>query len=59
LFAAAAHLDDLLSVAHEIRHREWHPAEAIKGGRSLREQLEFAQYLEKRNCYCLPEPERN
>ena len=50
LFAAAAHLDHLLRVAHEIRQRERHQAEAIKSGRSLREQLEFAQYLEKRTA---------
>jgi 4-hydroxy-4-methyl-2-oxoglutarate aldolase len=48
LFAAAEHLDDLLRVAHEIRQRERHHAESIKSGRSLREQLEFARYLEKR-----------
>jgi hypothetical protein len=50
LFTAAEHLDDLLRVAHEIRQRERHQAEAIKSGRSLREQLEFAQYLEKRTA---------
>jgi 4-hydroxy-4-methyl-2-oxoglutarate aldolase len=50
LFAAAEHLDELLRVAHEIRQRERHQAEAIKSGRSLREQLEFAQYLEKRTA---------
>jgi len=50
LFAAAAHLDHLLRVTHEIRQRERHQAEAIKSGRSLREQLEFAQYLEKRTA---------
>jgi regulator of RNase E activity RraA len=50
LFVVAEHLDDLLRVAHEIRQRERHQAEAIKSGRSLREQLEFAQYLEKRTA---------
>ncbi len=50
LFTAAEHLGDLLRVAHEIRQRERHQAEAIKSGRSLREQLEFAQYLEKRTA---------
>jgi len=48
LFAAAERTDELLRVAHEIRQRERHQAEAIKSGRSLREQLEFARYLEKR-----------
>ena len=42
------HADDLLSVAHEIWERERRQAEAIKSGRSLREQLDFARYLEKR-----------
>ena len=48
LFVVAQHTDDLLSVAHEIRERERRQAEAIKSGRSLREQLKFAGYLEKR-----------
>jgi 4-hydroxy-4-methyl-2-oxoglutarate aldolase len=48
LFVLAKHTDDLLSVAHEIWERERRQAEAIKSGRSLREQLDFARYLEKR-----------
>jgi regulator of RNase E activity RraA len=48
LFTAAERVDELLRVAHEIWQRERHQAEAIKSGRSLREQLEFARYLEKR-----------
>ena len=48
LFAAAKDVDDLLRVAHEIWDRERHQAEAIKSGRSLREQLAFTKYLEKR-----------
>ena len=48
VFTAADSLDDLLRVAHEIWQRERRQAEAIKDGRSLREQLQFAQYLEKR-----------
>ena len=47
-FASATRIDDLLRVAREIWQRERHQAEAIKSGRSLREQLEFARYLEKR-----------
>jgi regulator of RNase E activity RraA len=50
LFVTAERVDELLSVAREIRQRERHQAEAIKSGRSLREQLEFAQYLEKRTA---------
>jgi 4-hydroxy-4-methyl-2-oxoglutarate aldolase len=48
LFVAATRIEELLRVAHEIWRRERHQAEAIKSGRSLREQLEFARYLEKR-----------
>jgi 4-hydroxy-4-methyl-2-oxoglutarate aldolase len=48
LFVLLQHADDLLSVAREIRHRERRQAQEIKSGRSLREQLDFAQYLEKR-----------
>jgi 4-hydroxy-4-methyl-2-oxoglutarate aldolase len=48
LFVAATHIEELLRVAHEIWQRERYQAEAIKSGRSLREQLEFARYLEKR-----------
>ena len=48
LFVSAERVDELLGVAHEIRQRERRQAEAIKSGRSLREQLEFACYMEKR-----------
>jgi regulator of RNase E activity RraA len=41
LFAAADRIDDLLHVAHEIWQREQYQADAIKRGRSLREQLEL------------------
>src|SRR5262245_43736447 len=46
LFVLAKHADDLLSVAHGIREQERRQADTIKSGRSLREQLDFAQYLE-------------
>ena len=48
LFVLAKHIDDLLSVAQEIRERERRQAEAIKAGQSLREQLDFTRYLKKR-----------
>jgi 4-hydroxy-4-methyl-2-oxoglutarate aldolase len=48
LFVSEQHADDLLSVAQEIWQRERRQAEAIKSGRSLREQLNFAKYLETR-----------
>ncbi len=50
LFVRGQHADDLLSVAHEIWERERRQAEAIKSGRSLREQLDFARYLKKRGA---------
>lgn len=48
LFVANQIMDDMLRVAQEIWQRERRQAEAIRGGHSLREQLDFAQYLEKR-----------
>jgi 4-hydroxy-4-methyl-2-oxoglutarate aldolase len=48
LFVVADRVDELLRVAQEIWKRERRQAEAIKSGHSLREQLDFAQYLEKR-----------
>jgi 4-hydroxy-4-methyl-2-oxoglutarate aldolase len=48
LFVPAQHAEDLLSVAREIWQQERLQAQEIKSGRSLREQLNFAQYLEKR-----------
>lgn len=48
LFVPVQHVDDLFSVAREIWQRERRQAQEIKNGRSLREQLNFAQYLEKR-----------
>jgi 4-hydroxy-4-methyl-2-oxoglutarate aldolase len=48
LFVTAERVDELLRVAREIWQRERHQAESIKSGRSLREQLAFARYLEKR-----------
>jgi 4-hydroxy-4-methyl-2-oxoglutarate aldolase len=48
VFIAAERIDDLLGGAREIWQRERDQVEAIKSGRSLREQLEFARYLEKR-----------
>jgi hypothetical protein len=40
----------LVRVARKIWQRERQQADAIKSGHSLREQLEFAQYLEKRTA---------
>jgi 4-hydroxy-4-methyl-2-oxoglutarate aldolase len=50
LFVTAERVDELLSVAREIWKRERQQADAIKSGRSLREQLEFARYLEERSA---------
>src|SRR4030095_3853154 len=48
LFVGAEFADDLLRIAHEIWERERRQAEEIKSGRSLREQLQFSRYLQKR-----------
>jgi regulator of RNase E activity RraA len=50
LFVLAQRVDDLVSVAQEIWERERRQAEAIRSGRSLREQLDFARYLKKRTA---------
>ncbi|MGE5209580.1 MAG: RraA family protein [Alphaproteobacteria bacterium] len=50
LFVLAQHVDDVFLIAREIWQRERQQAEAIKNGRSLGEQLDFAQYLEKRTA---------
>jgi 4-hydroxy-4-methyl-2-oxoglutarate aldolase len=48
VFVLAQRADELLSTAHDIWQRERRQAETIKTGRSLCDQLEFAQYMEKR-----------
>ncbi len=48
LFLVSNRVDELLRMAHEIWGRERRQVEEIKSGRSLREQLQFARYLEKR-----------
>lgn len=48
LFVPAGQVEELIRVAQEIGQRERRQAEAIKSGQSLRQQLEFARYLEKR-----------
>lgn len=50
LFLPAKHTGDLLSVAQEIWERERRQAKGIQSGSSLREQLDFARYLEKRGA---------
>jgi regulator of RNase E activity RraA len=48
LFVPVQNTNDLLSVAREIWDRERRQAKQIKGGRSLREQMDFVEYLKKR-----------
>jgi len=50
LFAPAARLDDLVSVAREIKERERRQAQGILNGRPLREQFGFDRYLEIREA---------
>lgn len=48
LFVTAERVEEILATARTIWQRERQQAEAIKGGQTLREQLEFARYLERR-----------
>ncbi len=48
LFAAAERLDELLAAATEIYMTERRQAAALGGGRSLRDQLRFGEYLDAR-----------
>lgn len=48
LFVEGERAEELLAIAREIRRKERDQAEAIKNGRSLREQLHFARYLDDR-----------
>src|SRR5215831_18745889 len=49
LLVRADRVDKLLGVAHEIWERERRQAEEIKSGRSLRDQLQFERYVQKRS----------
>src|SRR4029453_7602499 len=48
LFIKADRVEDVLATARTIWERERQQAEAIKGGKTLREQLQFARYLKRR-----------
>ncbi|MEW6265379.1 MAG: RraA family protein [Thermodesulfobacteriota bacterium] len=48
LFAPGRQVEEVLSTAHNIWERERRQAEAIQGGKKLREQLRFDEYLAKR-----------
>lgn len=48
LFVTEDRVDELLATARTIWQRERRQAEKIVGGQTLREQLEFARYLEQR-----------
>ena len=50
LFVTSENVEELLATARTIWERERQQAEAIKGGRALRAQLDFARYLEKRTA---------
>ena len=43
-------VDELLATARRIWGRERQQAKAIKAGRALRAQLDFARYLQKRTA---------
>ena len=46
----AARFDEVLRVAEEIAAQEGGQADAMRAGRSLRDQLRFADYLERRGA---------
>ena len=48
LFAPAGRVEEILSTAHIIWQKERQQAQEIQAGRTLREQLQFEQYLERR-----------
>jgi 4-hydroxy-4-methyl-2-oxoglutarate aldolase len=48
VFAAGESAEDLLTTARVIWQRERQQAEAIKAGKTLKSQLRFAEYLERR-----------
>ena len=48
LFVSADHAEEIIATARAIWKRERQQAEAIKTGDTLRAQLKFAQYLERR-----------
>lgn len=48
LFVAAARVNQVLGAAREIWQKERAQATAIRGGRNLRQQLRFAEYLAQR-----------
>ncbi len=48
LFAPARRVEEILSAAQNIWQKERQQAKEIQAGRTLREQLQFEQYLERR-----------
>ena len=50
LFVRSEDVEELLATARKIWGRERQQAEAIKAGRALRAQLDFARYLQKRTA---------
>jgi regulator of RNase E activity RraA len=48
IFVPADRLEEVFGIAESIRDTERRQAEEIRAGRSLREQVSFAQYLERR-----------
>src|SRR5947207_12240097 len=50
LFVRSENVEQLLATARNIWERERQQAEAIKAGRALRAQLDFARYLQKQTA---------
>lgn len=49
LFAPAGNIEEILAAAHSIWQKERRQAQDIQGGRTLREQLRFDEYLAQRS----------
>ncbi len=50
LFVTSAHVEEILSTALEIRAIERRQADSLKGGKTLREQMRFDEYLDRRSA---------
>jgi 4-hydroxy-4-methyl-2-oxoglutarate aldolase len=50
LFAPGRQVEQILATAGSIRERERQQAQAIRGGKKLREQLQFDEYLARRSA---------
>ena len=50
LFAPIQHVDEIIATAHTIWKKERRQAEQIRAGKTLRQQLQFEEYLARRSA---------